>query len=141
MGATIVFLSRASYFSFTQLTLLVAAGGFFAAIGALLAYAFAREAAPPRSLIESLTVQAGDAELVAKVRRLNVWSVGASVVAVVLMLVAFWMFSDTLQPFLDRWILEVYLLNAVWLVLIPIQIFRRPRPIKPADNTTGAAAR
>jgi hypothetical protein len=86
-------------------------------------------------LVESLTVQAGDAELVAKVRRLNFWYGGASVVAAVLMLLAFWMFSDTLRPFLDRWIWVAYLLNAIWLVLIPVQIFRRPRPINPADST------
>jgi hypothetical protein len=120
------------------LTLLIAGGGFAVTIGFLLAYLIFLEAGPPRSLIESLTVQVGDAELIAKFRRQTLWAVGVSVVAAVLMLLAFWMFRDTLRPFFDQWGWLLYLLNAIWLVLIPVQIFCRPRPIEPADNTTRA---
>jgi hypothetical protein len=140
MGAAIVIFSRASSLSFTGLTLLIAGGGFAVTIGLLLAYLISLEAGPPRSLIESLTVQAGDAELVAKVRRQTFWGYGVAVVAVVLMLLTFWMFGDTLFPFLAQWGWPLYLLNAIWLVIIPIQFFRRPRVIEPADNTTRADA-
>jgi hypothetical protein len=134
MGTAIVTFSYASSLSFTGLTLLITGGAFAVAIGLLLAYLIALEAGPPRSLIESLTVQAGDAELVAKVRRQTFWVGGASVAAAVLMLVTYWMFRITLFPFIVQWGWVLYLFNAVWLVIIPFQIFRRPRPVTPSGS-------
>jgi hypothetical protein len=95
MGAAIV-LSHASSLSFTSLTLLTVGDGFVVTIAVLLAYLVALEAGPPRSLIEFLTVQAGDAELVAKFRRKTFWATGASVVAIVLLLFTLLMFRETL---------------------------------------------
>jgi hypothetical protein len=134
MGTAIVTFSYASSLSFTGLTLLITGGAFAVAIGLLLAYLIALEAGPPRSLIESLTVQAGDVELVAKVRRQTFWVGGASVAAAVLMLVTYWMFRITLFPFIVQWGWVLYLFNAVWLVIIPFQIFRRPRPVTPSGS-------
>jgi MFS family permease len=116
-------------FSLVELLIMVGIGGIGCSIAGVAASWVAVEGAIRHGLIESLTVQAGDEELVAKVRRQNFWVVGASVAAVVLILVTLMAFSETLDPFLHQWNWLLQLFNVAVLIVFLIQIFRRPRPI------------
>lgn len=109
-------------------------GGIGCSIAVAAASWVAVDGAVRHGLSESLTVQAGDAELVAKVRRQTFWVVGASVAAVVLIMVTLMAFSETLDPFLHQWswLLQLFTV-AVWIMFL-IQIFRRPRRIAPSNS-------
>jgi hypothetical protein len=115
--------------SLVGLLIMVGIGGIGCSIAGVACSWVAVEGAVRHGLIESLTVQAGDAELVAKVRRQTFWVVGASVAAVVLILVTLMAFSETLDPILYQWnwLLQLFAV-AFWIVFL-VQIFRRPRVI------------
>lgn len=114
--------------------LIMTGAGIGSAIAMLVAFWVALDGAVRQGLIESLTAQAGDAELVAKMRRQHFRITGVAVVAAVLMLFTFLTFSETLRPFTDQWNWLLLSIAAVYWIAYLIQIFRRPRRIAPSNT-------
>lgn len=127
-------------FNFREAPLSIVAAAFAAGFGIilvalLLALRVAADSAIRRGLIEALTPQPGDIELIAKVRRQHVRRIGAAVVMFALVFVpigfapvTFW---SCIGPFLEQteWLLDP--IAAVLLVVFVIRWSRLFRPAKP----------
>jgi hypothetical protein len=134
--AAIVFFSSRLLSSSPFMTWVIPVIGAVGFIVTMAIFRVAADSAAHRSLIKVITVQGGDAELVAKVWRQSLWVMGAASAAIMLTMLALGMFRTSYQPFFEQWSWLFYLLTAVALADYVIRVLRGrsfdqpPRPVE-----------
>jgi hypothetical protein len=125
----LIFWTHLSLTAPISMAIATAAACTFSAAALLVIYRIAFDFAARGGLSEALVQQAGDAELVEKVRRQNAWILASTVVGVVAFGFLFGLYSAPLRPVLDQWSWLLYLLFALSLVDCAVRVWRKPAPI------------
>jgi hypothetical protein len=110
-----------------QMAVLTTVAGTIAIAAAPLIYRVAADFAVRGGLADRVTAQPGDVELVAKVWRQNVWTMGVAAAVTILVLFVSRLFSASLRPLSDQWGWLILLLAAVSMADFVWRIWRQPR--------------
>jgi hypothetical protein len=129
LAAAAIFLARSP--PTAPMSMAVATAAIIALLAAVLPfqYRIAFDFAANGGLRDALVPQAGDAELVAKVKRQNTWIFAAVFAGVTVFGFLFGLHSASIRPFLDQWSWLLYLLAVFGLLHSVVSIWRNPRSI------------
>jgi hypothetical protein len=110
-----------------QMAVLTTLAGTIAIAAMPLCYRVAAHFAAHGGLADRVTAKPGDAELVAKVRRQNVWGMGVASAVMILVLFVAGLFSASLRPLSDQWAWLLLWLAALSMADFVWRIWRGPR--------------
>jgi hypothetical protein len=126
---TAIVLARPPLAAPMSMAIAIATVAGFAAAALPFQYRIAFDFAANGGLRDALVPQAGDAELVAKVKRQNTWIFAAVFAGVTVFGFLFGLYSTSIRPFFEQWSWLLYLLAALALLDSAVRIWRKPRSI------------